>query len=91
MEEEELFGFGELEVEVGTSRLGREEDVGVMMAWEELVRRKGPGGSRGEAMVDMAVVIGGRSSICCVYPLSDARVYRMVLLAVMLKLNLLCC
>jgi hypothetical protein len=51
--EEEVLGLGELEAEAGPSRLGREEEVGVM---EELVRRgKGPGRSRGEAMVDIVV------------------------------------
>jgi hypothetical protein len=52
--EELVEGLGEPEVEGGASRLGREEEVGVMM--EELVRRrKGAEGSRGEAIVDMAV------------------------------------
>jgi hypothetical protein len=50
-----VLGLGEPEAEAGTSRLGREEEVGVMM--EEFVRRgKGPEGSRGEAIVDMAMV-----------------------------------
>ena len=53
MEEVVVLGLGELEAEAGPSRLGREEEVGVM---EELVRRgKGPGRSRGEAMVDIVV------------------------------------
>lgn len=61
MEEDELekapaFGFGELVAERGRSRLGRVEEVGVTMAWEEGVRRK-VDGSRGVAIVDM--VVGG--------------------------------
>jgi hypothetical protein len=52
--EELVEGLGEPEVEAGASRLGREEEVAEMM--EELVRRrKGAEGSRGEAIVDMAV------------------------------------
>jgi hypothetical protein len=52
MAEDETLRLGELEAEAGTSRLGREEEVGVMM---EFARRgNGPAGSRGDAMVDMA-------------------------------------
>jgi len=43
--------LGEVVVEE-RSMLGRAEEVGVMIAWEEGVRRKA-GGSRGEAIVDM--------------------------------------
>jgi hypothetical protein len=58
--EEEAEGLGEPEAD-GTSRLGREDEVGVMMA--EFARRgKGAAGSRGEAMVDMVGSwIGGLS------------------------------
>lgn len=49
------FGFGEPEVEWGRSRLGRVDEVGVVRAWEEFMRRFGGAGeSRGEAIVDMA-------------------------------------
>ena len=45
-------GVGEDEVDGGWSRLGRDDEVGVMMA--ELARRgNGADGSRGDAMVDM--------------------------------------
>jgi hypothetical protein len=57
-----VVGLGEPDAEAGTSRLGREEEVGVMM--EEFVRRgNGPEGSRGEAIVDMVTV--GFSALGC--------------------------
>jgi hypothetical protein len=53
----EVEGLGELDAEGELSRLGREDEVGVMRAWVEFVRRKGPEGSRGEAIVDMPAVV----------------------------------
>jgi hypothetical protein len=56
---EVLFPLGELVVEAGMSRLGRDEEVGVTSAWDEFARRgKGAEGSRGEAIVDMAALAG---------------------------------
>jgi len=56
-----LFGFGEPEAEWGRSRLGRVDEVGVVRAWEEFMRRFwGAGESRGEAIVDMVGVGCGR-------------------------------
>lgn len=62
------FGFGELVAdEPGMSREGRVEDVGVVMAWEEVMRRvRGVEGSRGEAIVDILSVLT-RSGSCMVY------------------------
>ena len=62
------FGVGEEEAE-GRSRLGREEEVGVMIA--ELARRgKGADGSRGEAIVDM---VFGWNVVLCVVSDGDCR------------------
>ena len=55
-------GLGELEEDRGTSRLGRVEEVGVVLelllrAWDELMRReRGVPVSRGVAIVDMLYV-----------------------------------
>ena len=52
-------GFGEPDAETGRSRLGRDEEVGVMLAVCDEFMRRGIGvdGSRGDAMVDMAVCV----------------------------------
>jgi hypothetical protein len=51
-------GLGELVADRGMSRLGRVDEVGVTMAWEDGVRRKVEWGSLGEAIVDMLAAAG---------------------------------
>lgn len=53
-----LPGTGELAADRGTSRLGRAEEVGVVMAWEEVDRLRAERGSLGVAIVDMMGVVG---------------------------------
>jgi len=59
----EVLGLGELVVEEGgMSNEGRVDEVGVIMAVVEFIRRlSGVEGSRGEAMVDISVSLFGLS------------------------------
>ena len=55
-----VLAFGDVVAERGTSRLGLDDEVGVVTFCDEFIRRgRGAEPSRGEAMVDM--VLRGRA------------------------------